>query len=103
MSAGILPKDSNFIAAIGGVSSLTDSASSIRAFQYDPTTRGVTVHSVSGLAFGAYDYVSMALSIGDTTETYTFKSGGSGGTTVNTIVVVYTNSTRTVLSTVTKT
>jgi len=50
MSAGILPKDSNFIAAIGGVSSLTDSASSIRAFQYDPTTRGMLVHIAGEVA-----------------------------------------------------
>ena len=43
---GILPKDQNFIAAVGGVSSLTDSAASIRAYQYDPDSRGMTVHVV---------------------------------------------------------
>ena len=58
---------------------------------------------VSGLAIPTYDYVSMALSVSDTTETYTLKTGGSGGTTVATVVVVYTDSSRDVLSTVTKT
>lgn len=45
-TAGVLPKDQNFIAAVGGVSSLTDSSSSIRPFQYDPVTRGMLVHLV---------------------------------------------------------
>jgi hypothetical protein len=45
----------------------------------------------------AWDYVSMALSGGNTTETYTFKTGGSGGTTVGTVTVVYTSSAREVL------
>jgi hypothetical protein len=44
-----------------------------------------------------WDYVSMALSGGNTTETYTFKTGGSGGTTVGTVTVVYTSSAREVL------
>ena len=39
----------------------------------------------------------MALSGGNTTETYTFKTGGSGGTTVGTVTVVYTSSAREVL------
>lgn len=102
-TAGVLPKDQNRITAVGGTSSASDSAASIRPFQHHPTTRGMTVHPVSGLALGAYDYVSMALSVGDTTETYTFKTGGSGGTTVNIVVIVYTDSSRTVLSSVTKT
>lgn len=61
------------------------------------------VQDIGGMAIEEYDYVSMALSGGDTTETYTLKSGGSGGTTVATITVVYTDNTREVLSTVTKT
>lgn len=56
-----------------------------------------------GLELGKYDYVSMALSDGDTTETYTFKTGGAGGDTVATVIIVYTDSTRDVLSSVTKT
>jgi len=52
----------------------------------------------AGLDIGSYDYVSMALSGGDTTETYTFKTGGSGGTTVATVTIIYTDSTRNILS-----
>lgn len=44
-----------------------------------------------------WDYVSMALSVGNTRETYTFKTGGSGGTSTGTIVVNYTTSSRDVL------
>ena len=58
---------------------------------------------LSGLEIPAYNYASMALSVGDTTETYTFKTGGVGGTTVATVVVVYTDNTRDIFSSVTKT
>jgi hypothetical protein len=61
------------------------------------------IDTLSGLSIPTYNYVSMTLSAGDTTETYVFKTGGSGGTTVATVVVVYTDSSREVLSTVTKT
>lgn len=57
----------------------------------------------TGFIIASYDYVSMILSVGDTTETYTFKTGGSGGTTVATVTIVYTDSTREILSSVTKT
>lgn len=49
----------------------------------------------------AYDYVSVAYP-NSTTETYTFKTGGSGGTTVRTVTVVYTDATKDNLSTVTR-
>lgn len=67
--------------------------------------RKVKVTSIEeGLLAGVtYDYLSMTLSGGNTTETYTYKTGGAGGTTVATVVVVYTTSTRDVLSTVTRT
>ncbi len=61
------------------------------------------INDVPGLNIPPYDYVAMTLSVGNTTETYVFKTGGSGGLTVATVVVVYTDNTRTVLSTVTKT
>ena len=62
-----------------------------------------TPTTLSGLEIPAYDYAGMALSVGDTTETYTFKTGGAGGTTVATVVIVYTDNTRDVFSSVTKT
>lgn len=68
----------------------------------DPSTEGTLLKTV-GLGLLQFDYVSMALSAGDTTETYTFKTGGAAGSTVATVAVVYTSSARTVLSTVTKT
>ena len=66
----------------------------------DPTR--ITIIGEQGLNLPIYDYVSMALSGADTTETYTFKTGGSGGETVATVIVVYTDSGRTVLSNITK-
>jgi hypothetical protein len=77
--------------------------------------KDVTEHSrVTGITSGTkrflhtmdandfvWDYCSLALT-NSTTETYTFKTGGSGGTTVKTIVV-YTDDTKETLSTVTKT
>jgi len=47
----------------------------------------------SSLVNVAYDYVSVTYPIA-TQEVYTFKSGGSGGTTVATVTVNYTDSTK---------
>ena len=55
-----------------------------------------------GLNLPVFDYMSRALT-DSTTETYTFKSGGASGTTVATVVVVYTDSTLETISSVTKT
>lgn len=67
----------------------------------DPAT-DETLQSVAGFNIPKYDYVSVDYSI-STQETYTFKSGGSGGTLVATLVVVYTDATKANISTVTKT
>lgn len=55
----------------------------------------------SGLSLDPYDYV--ARTVDSATETWTFKTGGSGGTTTNTVVIVYTDGTLETISTVTKT
>jgi len=55
----------------------------------------------TGLNIGNYDYVSVAYPVA-TTEVYTFKEGGAGGTTVATVTIVYTDSSKQNLSTVTK-
>lgn len=75
----------------------------------DPTKIGLIAlnpdgSSISGGGIGlsSYDYVSRVLT-NSTTETYTFKIGGSSGTTVNTVVIVYTDSTLETISSVTKT
>jgi len=66
------------------------------------TRRPLDVTSIGAgpLSGVVWDYMSLAVSPA-TTETYTFKSGGSGGTTVKTITIVYTSSTRETISTVT--
>lgn len=56
----------------------------------------------SGITIPLYDYVSRTLTAA-TQETYTFKSGGSSGTTVATVVVDYTDNTLSTFSAVTKT
>jgi hypothetical protein len=63
---------------------------------------GLTSVNPNPLNLKAYDYVTMTEAPAGT-ETYTFKTGGSGGTTTNTVVVVYTSAAKTTLSTVTKT
>jgi hypothetical protein len=48
-----------------------------------------------------YDYIA-ATYPSSTQEVYTYKTGGAGGTTVATITVNYTNSSKSVLSNVSK-
>ncbi len=58
--------------------------------------------STGGLFEGiVWDYISIAYT-NSTTETFTYKTGGSGGTTVATVTVVYTDSTKVYISSVTK-
>ena len=57
--------------------------------------------TTSGAGLPLWDYMSLAT--GATTETYTFKLGGSGGTTVATLTVTYTDSTKETISTVERT
>lgn len=67
------------------------------------STNKLPVTDTAGIMSGiAYDYMSVAYTDSDT-ETYTFKSGGSGGTTVATIVINYTDSTKEFISDVTRT
>ncbi len=63
---------------------------------------GAAFPVTSGLSLGPYDYVALVLT-SPTVETYTFKSGGAGGTTIATITLTYTDASKAVLSTVVKT
>lgn len=63
------------------------------------TTAGLPV--LSGFSIAPYDYVANVSA--STTDTYTFKTGGAGGTTVATITLTFTDSTKAVLSTAVKT
>jgi len=47
------------------------------------------LQSIAGFNLPAYTYVARAWNAGTFTETWTFKTGGSGGTTVGTITIVY--------------
>ena len=62
----------------------------------------VTLEAVAGLVTLPYDYIAATYAPASS-ETYTFKTGGSGGTTVATVNIVYTDSTKSVLTSVTKT
>lgn len=73
-----------------------------RILIYDPNTDkdavvnpdGDLVVTLDGEGFGfvpeAYDYLS--LTEATLTDTYTYKTGGSGGTTVATLTITYTDS-----------
>lgn len=75
----------------------------VEVLNYDPTTNTlIRAFPANALNLKPFDYVSRTLT-NSTTETYTFKSGGSSGTTTNTVVIVYTDSTLSTISTVTKT
>lgn len=69
----------------------------------DPITHALLASTVGGsIVTKAYDYITASYP-DSVTEIYVFKIGGSGGTTVATVTVVYTDSTKDNLSTVTKT
>lgn len=69
---------------------------------YDATTDiSYRLGGLGNLVNEKFDYV-VATYPDAVTETYTYKSGGSGGITVATVTVVYTTSTKDVLSSVTK-
>lgn len=55
-----------------------------------------------GLITEVWDYLVVTYPTA-TTELYTFKTGGSGGTTVNAVTITYTDSTKASISTVVKT
>ena len=92
-------RDANFVPTLQAVSNI-DGTSPVNLWA-DPISHSLI--NGGGIGLPSFDYVSMALSGGNTIETYTFKTGGSGGTTVATVTIVYTDSTRSVLSSVTKT
>jgi len=60
-----------------------------------------TLQSIAGMVTSAFDYIGVTYP-DTTTEVYVYKTGGAGGTTVATVTVVYTNSTKENLLSVTK-
>jgi len=65
---------------------------------------GISAHRVTlmdGIIDFLWDYVEVTYP-NTTTETYTFKTGGASGTTTGVLNVVYTDSSKANLSTVTR-
>lgn len=89
-----------------GVDKTGDNISAKRVAVYawdDATSQWVRVsYSQGNLVTETFDYIAASYPAADT-ETYTYKTGGSGGTTVATITVVYTDSTKENISTITRT
>ena len=54
-----------------------------------------------GMEIPAHDYIS--LTEGSTTDTWTYKTGGSSGTTVATVLITYTDTGKGTIASVTKT
>ncbi len=69
--------------------------------QINPATED-TLLGLAGMVSSAYDYISASYPT-TSSEVYVFKTGGSGGTTIATITIVYTDTTKNEISTVTKT
>jgi hypothetical protein len=60
-----------------------------------------TLAKIPGISIPIYDAAS--LSSGSTTDVWTFRTGGVGGTLVATVTITYTDSTKATISTVVKT
>lgn len=69
---------------------------------YDDSNSAFRVETLNAMIPTAYDYVSVAYPDA-VTEVYTFKTGGSGGTVVSTVTVVYTDASKNFLSSATRT
>jgi hypothetical protein len=58
-------------------------------------------NTIAGLALPTFDYTSQAQAT--LTDTWSFRSGGAGGTLVATITITYTDATKAVISNVART
>lgn len=84
--------DDNFKPTLIGVSS--DDGITPTRVEINPATGRTLVDATGGMTAGVdFDYLDVQQTDSDT-ETYIFKTGGSGGTTRKTIVVNYTDSTK---------
>jgi hypothetical protein len=69
--------------------------------EVSPTNR-FPISPSGTLVSEVFDYIAANYS-GATTDVYTYKTGGSGGTTVATVTITYTDSTKAIISSVAKT
>ena len=58
-------------------------------YEHDLPTQAKKVLNVSDFNIGAYDYVERGWTAGTFTEVWTFYTGGSGGTLVATVTIIY--------------
>lgn len=89
---------------MGNLSFDTDfNLNAFEALVYNPSLSSMDrmIQPSVSMVSSSYDYVSTAYP-DSVTEIYTFKTGGSGGTTVATITMVYTDATKEFISTITK-
>lgn len=86
---------------------ITDDANEeVRNLRVEPATNELKVAAsvismTNGIGVPDHDYIGVAYAA--TTDTYTFKTGGSGGSTVATVVVTYTDSTKEFIDSVART
>lgn len=93
-----VPRDANRVPLLGAASS-TDGTTPV-VVEADPVTHAlVTVNG--GILVRSYDYIGVTYPDG-MTEVYVYKTGGSGGTTVATVTIVYTDTTKANISSVTR-
>jgi Tfp pilus assembly protein PilW len=102
---GRIPRDQNRTPVMGGVSS--SDGKTVLPVEINPSTGRVLVDSIAsgggtGLVPFSYDYIAYT-NTSSTVDTYVYKTGGSGGTTVATITITYTDTTKTQISTVART
>lgn len=81
----------------------TDWDNSLRDINWNIINPGTeeTLQSIAGFNIPPFDYILAWYPLADT-ETFTYKDWGAGWTTVAVITVVYTDATKTVLTSVTK-
>jgi len=71
--------------------------------QLEGVATEATLAKLPGLSIPIHDYISASYNDGTFTETYVYKTGGSGGTTVATVTVIYLDATKVKLVSVGKT
>lgn len=92
-------RDENFVPNLAAESNAANGT--VVPLYADPTTHRLLVDASVGFDISSYDYISVAYA--GTTDTFTYKTGGAGGTLVGTITITYTDSTKVNISTVVKT
>jgi hypothetical protein len=94
MANEILKRDQNRVTVIAGITD--DSDQDIVMVRQDPITKEVLVkdtalESLIGFDIPEYDYIALSYT-GDNLTGVVYKTGGSGGTTVATLVLAYSGS-----------